>query len=256
MVLKTATRRLLVRLRDLIPDTADRLLGPAASLPVPPAKLRGRVGRTSSRDEYIEGGAAALAEILVAFYSVRDPSIRYPAWLDFGCGPARIARYFSRVADCQHLVGVDVDAEAVAWAQAAHPFATFKVIAPEPPLPFEEGFVHVAFAASVFTHFAEAQQFAWLAELRRVLAPGGLLIASTHSEKLSITRPDLSDGERSRLASSGFGFAHGTTFNAGAAFHTRSYLEEHWKKHLQFRWYRECGLFQFQDLSVWSKDGS
>ena len=43
--------------------------------------------------------------------------------------------------------------------------------------------VDVVYTISVFTHMSEAFQLEWMAELGRVLVPGGLLIFTTHGEE-------------------------------------------------------------------------
>jgi SAM-dependent methyltransferase len=244
-------RELTARLRDFLPDILDRFGRTPAALPVPPASLRRNVGRTSSRDEYLEGGAGAVVDILEAFHGCRVPGLAYPQWLDFGCGCARMTRYLSRVPDCAHVIGVDVDAKAIRWCKQALPFADFEVISPEPPLPFENASINVAFAASVFTHLPEQQQFLWLAEFARVLAPGGMLIASTHAPHLAPSRPDLRDSQCRALEQQGFAFAPGESFNGATAFHSRAYLEREWGRYFALRSYRDRGLFQYQDLAVW-----
>lgn len=45
----------------------------------------------------------------------------------------------------------------------------------------------------------EAQQFRWLAEARRVLKEGGLLLATTHSPELPYARPDVAHDQGASL---------------------------------------------------------
>ncbi len=98
--------------------------------------------------------------------------------LDWGCGCGRVTRHFvARVPDAT-IVGCDIDAEAVAWCDR-HLRGRYVEIAPMPPTPFDDGAIDVVIGCSVLTHLRAAVQDAWLAEMRRVLAPGGYLIAST-----------------------------------------------------------------------------
>jgi SAM-dependent methyltransferase len=194
-----------IRLRDALPDLAERIRGPISRLP--PARLRRRVGRTSGRREYEEAGALAAAEILGAYQAAKAAT--GARWLDFGCGPGRIARHLVRLRCCERLVGADVDPRLVAWARQHVPGARFELIEPAPPTAFAPREFDLVYAASVFTHFSEAEQGLWLAELARILVPGGLLIASTHSERLADSRPDLPARELERLARDGFAFAAG-----------------------------------------------
>jgi SAM-dependent methyltransferase len=51
---------------------------------------------------------------------------------------------------------------------------------PEPPMAFlADRSVDVVFAYSVFSHLAESVAGKWIAEFARVLAPGGVLLATT-----------------------------------------------------------------------------
>lgn len=247
-----------VRLRDAMSDLHDRLWPSSESLPIPPARLRWRVGRTSSRQEYLGAGRAAFEDLLEAFHGSRGPHRAYPAWLDFGCGSGRICRHLEEGAECRQLVGVDVDRAAIAWSRKHLRFGEFLAIDPRPPIPLATGWADLIYAASVFTHFDEEQQFSWLAELRRLLKPGGLLLSSTHSETLAPSRPDLSTSEVARLARDGFAFAPGSgRFNANTAFHSRRYLETEWTAYFDLLAFREQGLFRYQDLSVWrARDGA
>ncbi len=241
------------RIRDFPLDFLDRVRRPT-SLPVPPAWLRAHIGRTSSRDEYLRAGRGGFEELLSAFHSYRDPAQIYPRWLDFGCGCARMCRYLPIPGTCESFVGIDVDEKAIRWNRRHVPGGEFILISARPPTPLPEERFDVIYAASVFTHLDEAAQLSWLEELSRLLRPAGLLLASTHSDTLAYTRPDLSPSQVQRLEREGFVFARGGgSFNDDTAFHSRSYLERHWTGVLRLRGFHEHGLFHFQDLSVWEK---
>ena len=53
---------------------------------------------------------------------------------------------------------------------------------PEPPLPYGDGEVDVVVASSVFIHLDRDHQRTWLSELRRIISPSGLLVASIAGE--------------------------------------------------------------------------
>jgi SAM-dependent methyltransferase len=75
--------------------------------------------------------------------------------------------------------GADLDAEAIDWAARELAPGRFAVCGPQPPLPYaDEGF-DLVIATSVFTHLEAALQEVWLREVRRILRPGGLLLATT-----------------------------------------------------------------------------
>jgi SAM-dependent methyltransferase len=240
-------RELPIRMRDLRADLSDR----KSSLPLPPATRRAAVGLTSSREEFIVVGAS-LAEDLIATLGMSGidvPSLK--RWLDFGCGSGRVARHFS---DPEiSLTGIDVDARAVRWCARYLP-GTFLVTDPLPPTPFADASFDLIYSVSVFTHLDAEPQFAWLAELRRLLRPGGVLIASTHSPELLYNRPDALPDDRLQLERTGFLFLRGFgPFNDDSAFHSREYLEEKWSDYFELKHHRPFGLDGYQDLSVWVK---
>jgi hypothetical protein len=99
---------------------------------------------------------------------------------------------------------------------------------------------------------SEAEQFSWLAELSRVLKPGGLLVASTHGRELLVTRDDLTPEQIERLDETGFLFAPGGwTFNQNSTFHAAEYLSSEWSSWFGERLFLPKGLMSYQDLSIW-----
>ena len=243
-----------VIVRDLASDLLDRLGRPVVHLPIPPRRLRAAVGLTSAREEYLQAGAVGAIEIIGAFHRFAISSRSYPCWLDFGSGAGRLSRYLGLSGLCDELIGADIDEEAIAWAACNLPARRFLTSKPLPPLPLPAESVDVVVAASVFTHLAEEPQLQWLAELARLLRPGGLLLASTHSGDLLAKRGEVTEARLEDFRRRGFAFLQGRgPFNDDGAYHSRQYLEATWSRFLGPRGYVERGLFQSQDLSVWEK---
>lgn len=103
-----------------------------------------------------------------------------PRLLDFGCGCGRLLRFLLGHGDLLELHGSDVNPDHVEWCRKFLPGITFVRNAPRPPLPHEPNFFDGIWSLSVFTHLDEDAGAAWRRELARVLAPGGILIATTH----------------------------------------------------------------------------
>jgi len=97
-------------------------------------------------------------------------------YLDFGCGWGRIGRFFLRDFDAKDMVGVDIDPGMVEFCAGADLPGRFETIVNGQPLPFADGQFRLITAYSVFTHLPPHLFRAWLAELLRVLAPGGQLV--------------------------------------------------------------------------------
>ncbi len=252
---RRALRRFLAeaphRARDLPGDLADRFRRD----PLPPAALRARVGLSSSRREYREGGALLARDLLAALNAV-EPGPPAGAWLDFGCGCGRVARALLRLAPIApglKISGVDVDRPAVEWCRRHLP-GTFTVGAALPPLALPGDGFDLVYAVSVFTHLDEPRQDFWLAEMIRLLRPGGLLLASTHAPVVLDAQHDVTAEQRRELDRHGFLFVPGSgPFNENRSFHSRPYLEAAWGRWLDLELHLDQGLAAFQDLSVWRK---
>ena len=150
----------------------------AAGAPVPPRELAARVGPTAGSDPLVgyerEGREVSrrIRGSLPAGWSFAGKRV-----LDFGCGSARVLRHFLAEAQNAELWGCDIDEPSVDWVRSelSPPLRCFRN-SEDPPLPFEDGYLDLVWAASVFTHIERWAP--WLLELHRVLAPGGLLVAS------------------------------------------------------------------------------
>ena len=108
--------------------------------------------------------------------------------LDFGTGVgaslAPLRACFANAA----LTGVDVSERSLAIARQRHGEAAELVSFDGEMLPFASGQFDCALAACVFHHIAAAAQPGLLAQLRRVLLPGGRLFVFEHNPKNPLTR--------------------------------------------------------------------
>src|ERR1700704_5167274 len=82
---RTALRRmrseLPVRIRDMRADLGE-WVGISRELSLPPAWLRGRVGFTSSREEFLTIGGKAARDLLAVLEKVRPRDTKPERWLD------------------------------------------------------------------------------------------------------------------------------------------------------------------------------
>jgi SAM-dependent methyltransferase len=166
-------------------------------LAVPPKKLRVVAGPAAADlDFFLRTGAenAALIRDALAGDGARIEDAR--AVLDFGCGCGRVIRHWHGLEDAE-VQGCDIDERQIAWCRANLPFARFFLNRLEPPLEPADAAFDVAYSFSVFTHLPEELQQAWMAELARVIRPGGHLLFSTQGEAY-LDR--LTKAERERFA--------------------------------------------------------
>lgn len=95
--------------------------------------------------------------------------------LDFGCGWGRFLRIWWKDVGAEGLFGCDIHAPAVALCRELGLPGRLDVITHGGALPHADATMDVVMAYSVFTHLSERAHRHWLAEIARVLRPGGIL---------------------------------------------------------------------------------
>jgi ubiquinone/menaquinone biosynthesis C-methylase UbiE len=145
----------------------------ACTLPVPSAENIVRVAGGIGNNAFLMGGATSHARVqrLIETYVGRDAAT-LGAVLDWGVGCGRIARHFLERGQT-NIHGVDIDAMNIAWLNQTMGWNQATRVDFDPPMPYADASIDVAYSYSVFTHLAYDDQLKWLAELRRVLKPGG-----------------------------------------------------------------------------------
>ena len=97
--------------------------------------------------------------------------------LDVGCGDGV---FTAELAACgAQPVGTDVAEAALERARERNPGLDFRHVAVDGPLPFEDNAFDLVWASEVIEHVGDTAR--WLSEVRRVLTPGGRLLATTPS---------------------------------------------------------------------------
>ena len=160
-----------------------RLIDPGA---IPPQDLVAKTAalneeelkKQSNGDVYLETGyheTLRIFKILVHF-GINPRTIG--SIYELGCGTARLLRHF-RCIEGVRLVGSDVNPEMIEWCQQNLPEIEFYHNELTPPLTFaEDDSFDLILASSVFTHIPLDTQELWLAEMQRILRPGGIFICS------------------------------------------------------------------------------
>jgi SAM-dependent methyltransferase len=159
-------------------DAWQRVRGAPDGQPLPPAHLIFAVAGTTDVEWFLHGGKLAFDTIKQLLEKNRIPLDSLGSVLDFGAGCGRVVRHW-RGQQAQ-VFGTDYNAESVKWCAANLPAANFALNRLWPPLNYEDEKFDLVYALSVFTHLSEDLQFAWLAELRRIIRPGGLLLITLH----------------------------------------------------------------------------
>lgn len=168
---------------------APRRRSVVEGLPLPPARLMLKVAGTTDADWFVTSGRRAAESIAAALERRGRDVRRLESVLDLGCGCGRVIRHWRDLPARVH--GTDANGELIAWCSENLPFARFARNDLAPPLPYDDDSFDLVYALSVLTHLPEPLQLAWLAELRRVLRPGGWLLLTTHGDAyVGRLRPD------------------------------------------------------------------
>jgi len=236
--------------------------------PVPPVPLMLRVTGSNELDFFLADGQRVFTDLVDAVE--RHSQLRKVGrMLDWGCGCGRVTMHFLADGRISEVHGVDIDGEAIAWCQQAFPRGRFQQNQLYPPLPFPDGYFDLVVAYSVFTHLDRNVQKQWLTEMRRLIAPGGLFLATINGELGALyTFPDRaarSFTERLCEALGARSMIEGGIIDsiddpalkgvspAGyyrGVFQNRAYTLREWSPFFEILENREAGVGNYQDLVV------
>ena len=162
------------------------------SLPDAPAATRRKAEFDLVADQYMAQHTANIAITgeapdYFAQYKIADVAAyveahRQPARniLDFGCGIGNSIGHFRTFFPSSSIVCADVSARSIQIAQERFPGSErYELV--EAAVPVASASQDIVFSACVFHHIPSDEHGHWLAELRRVTRPGGLLIIYEHN---------------------------------------------------------------------------
>ncbi len=196
-----------------------------------------------------------------------------PRILDFGGGCARLSRFLDVDGAPWDAELCDVNDRMVTWCDRhLHHVRSFRNEA-LPPLARESGSYDLVLSLSVFTHLDMDGITAWLAELCRIVKPGGLAIVTTHGTRVLDTlkhhadlrewfrmTPTVVEAVRARFDDGGFAFVPYEpdvleTARAGASYGTTFLSPQRFAALVEpsgFEWveFRPAGLRGWQDIVV------
>ena len=225
-----------------------------------------RVSLVSDPASFDKLGRHAVVDLKRALAGIGRPLSTFRRLLDWGCGPGGTVKHLPG-----HFPGeihaCDIDREAVAWVEANLPFVEARTCDEWPPLPYDDAAFDLVINHSVLTHLDEAHQDAWLAELRRVLSPRGILILTVHGTfsqdfwAANLREDELHRDERIEIMYREVD-RHGIYFMQDGAwaadfpayyqntFHSPWYVFEHWSRFMEIAAYIPRGSLSLQDLVV------
>jgi SAM-dependent methyltransferase len=217
--------------------------------PMPPPREIFAVSAAPSSQRYLETGARDAKRLAAILDRAGIALNGSETILDFGCGCARLARHLAGWTRGD-LLGRDRSASAIRWCREHLPFGQFETNALRPPLALGDATVDLCVAWSVFTHLDESLAEAWLAELHRVLTPGGhaLLTTQGRAYRSRLPRPG-----RARFDSGEVVVLHrrGVGTNLCAAFHPISAMRARLGRYFSVLDHDEAELGAAFEHDVW-----
>lgn len=213
---------------------------PEESPDLPPPALRARVTGTEREEWFRSSGAMAIEDISSALATLGRSLDDFQRIYDFGCGCGRISLPLSDLVPASRLTATDADVEATDWLRGRLPEAGVAANGDLPPLPYGDDSFDLIIGWSVMTHLPEDFQDAWLAELARVLAPGGTMLLTVHGPT-HFDKVDAPADDPSRVALHEKGIVYFENYGPDSPFapyyqttyHHPDYIRDHWSQWLE-----------------------
>lgn len=168
--------------------------------------------------DYLADGWRTLSELMLLLESVDRPLLRVASFLEFASGHGRFTRHLAQALGAGKVTVSDVVPGAVQFARDVLGVQGF-VSTREPQALAWRGRHEVVFALSLFSHLPRASWGPWLTRLGELVAPGGLLILTTHGAEAARRQQVALDAEGFFFAPSSESTAidaqdYGTTFTS------------------------------------------
>ncbi len=231
---------------------------------LPPASEMKLVAGSGSADSFVNQGtrmARVVAGEIVDFFGEFRKDLRI---LDFGCGVGRVLLPISRT-HAARWFACDVNEGAIAYLKSAVPEIQSARTNFTPPLPFEDNAFDCVYSISIWTHLSMDMQLPWLAEIRRILRPGGLALISTsggHVVDVRQRRGDMGWGELNSESLVKAGYLYrpyssealpGIDGSYGLAAHDPNFIQRVWSQIMPVLTTRVRAIEAMQDLNVLTK---
>ena len=146
-------------------------------IPVPEKNRMRRVaGNADTPVKFLDGGCATTLQMDALLQTTTGAGLNsFRSVLDWGIGCGRVARFMTEfLAPGTQLTGADIDEFNLAWCRDNLPNTRTLLFPLMPPTQANTHNFDLIYGMSVLTHLTEEAQRAWLAELARILVPGGI----------------------------------------------------------------------------------
>lgn len=132
--------------------------------------------------DYFADGWRTLSELMLLLESVDRPLLKMASVLEFASGHGRFTRHLVKALGAERVAVSDVVADAVVFARDTLGVAGFASTSRPEELRWPARY-ELVFVLSLFSHLPRSSWGRWLRHLYDAVAPGGLLVFSTHGEE-------------------------------------------------------------------------
>ena len=230
----------------------------AHGIAIPPAELRFRVHGDLSQKAFLNVGRQVARNIRNSTERVGGDWSTFKDILDFGCGSARVIRYFLAEDAGKNFTGTDINRELVDWCKANINGVNWKLTAAIPPTELEDNSFDFIYGISVFTHLDRELQSLWLKELDRIIRPGGVILLTVHGAAYA-RHINLREPNSGQLREKGFLYLSGVTGKwkldglpdfYQTAIQTTDQVQQDWGEYFDVLGHFEGGINKLQDAVV------
>ena len=177
---------------------------------------------SSPMRDYLADGWRTLSELMLLLEQAGRPLVGFKNVLEFASGHGRFTRHLARAIGAQRVTVSDVVAGAVDFSRAHFGVQGFDSARLPQDVQWPQQY-DLVFVLSLFSHLPHATWKPWLARLWEAVAPGGVLVFSTHGAE-AVRRAGVA------LDAEGYFFAPSSESNAidvqeyGTAFTSEDFV--------------------------------
>lgn len=170
--------------------------------------------------DYLADGWRTLSELMLLLEAVGQPLFKTPRVLEFASGHGRFTRHLVKALGADRVVVSDVVPDAVDFTRRTFGVDGFMSTSVPEQVQWPQRY-ELVFVLSLFSHLPRSTWSRWLKVLWDAVAPGGLLVFSTHGVKAAAFDSVILDEEGFFFAPSSESKAidaqeYGTAFTAEA----------------------------------------
>ena len=146
------------------------------------AFFAGHASSTNPLRDYLADGWRTLAELMAVMERVGQPLVQSTQFLEFASGHGRFTRHLVKLLGADKVTVSDVVPSAVAFARQT--FGVQGVLSASVPEELATPRQYdTVFVLSLFSHLPRSTWARWLQALYATVAPGGILVFTTHGIK-------------------------------------------------------------------------